>query len=65
MDAHTEEASQQHLSLMCSIVAKQQQQIVSMIRVINNLAVNQSGKLIVIRDCKKKNKHRITLSKYA
>lgn len=45
MDTHIEEASQQHLTLMCSMVTKQQQQIVSMKKVINNLAVNQSGKL--------------------
>lgn len=45
MDAHMEESSQQHLTLMCSVVTKQQQQIVSMKKVINNLAVNQSGKL--------------------
>jgi len=43
MDTHMEEASQQHLTLMCSMVTKQQQQIVSMKKVINNLAVNQSG----------------------
>lgn len=46
MDTHMEEASQQHLTLMCSIVTKQQHQIVSMKKVINNLAVNQSGKLL-------------------
>ncbi|XP_001948355.1 TNF receptor-associated factor 4 [Acyrthosiphon pisum] len=46
MDTHMEEASQQHLTLMCSMVTKQQQQIVSMKKVINNLAVNQSGTLI-------------------
>lgn len=45
MDTHMEESSQQHLTLMCSMVSKQQQQIVSMKKVINNLAVNQSGKL--------------------
>lgn len=44
MDAHMEESSQQHLTLMCSVVTKQQQQITSMKKVINNLAVNQSGK---------------------
>jgi len=43
MDTHMDEASQQHLTLMCSMVTKQQQQIVSMKKVINNLAVNQSG----------------------
>lgn len=43
MDTHMEEASQQHLTLMCSMVTKQQQQIISMKKVINNLAVNQSG----------------------
>lgn len=43
-----EDASQQHLTLMCSMVTKQQQQIVSMKKVINNLAVNQSGKLYYI-----------------
>jgi len=47
MDAHMEEAGQQHLTLMCSTVAKQQQQIASMKKVINNLAVNQSGESIV------------------
>lgn len=41
-----EESNQQHLTLMCSVVTKQQQQIISMKKVINNLAVNQSGKLI-------------------
>lgn len=45
MDTHMDESSQQHLTLMCSMVTKQQQQIVSMKKVINNLAVNQSGKL--------------------
>lgn len=48
MDTHMEESSQQHLTLMCSIVTKQQQQILSMKKVINNLAVNQSGKLKTI-----------------
>jgi len=46
MDTHMEESNQQHLTLMCSVVTKQQQQIISMKKVINNLAVNQSGKLI-------------------
>jgi TNF receptor-associated factor 4 len=44
MDTHMDESSQQHLTLMCSMVTKQQQQIVSMKKVINNLTVNQSGK---------------------
>lgn len=48
MDTHMEEASQQHLTLMCSMVTKQQHQIVSMKKVINNLAVNQSGKLLFL-----------------
>lgn len=48
MDTHMDEASQQHLTLMCSMVTKQQHQIVSMKKVINNLAVNQSGKLLFL-----------------
>lgn len=53
MDTHMEEAGQQHLTLMCSMVSKQQQQIVSMKKVINNLAVNQSGKLYFFHKCTK------------
>lgn len=50
MDTHMDEAGQQHLTLMCSVVTKQQQQIVSMKKVINNLAVNQSGKFNSIQN---------------
>lgn len=46
MEKHLEENCQQHLSLMCNVVNKQQHQITSLKSAISRLSLNYSGTLI-------------------
>lgn len=46
MEKHLEENCQQHLTLMCSVVSKQQHQISSLKSALSRLSLNYSGTLI-------------------
>lgn len=46
MEKHLEENCQQHLSLMCNVVNKQQHQITSLKSALSRLSLNYSGTLI-------------------
>lgn len=46
MEQHLEENCQQHLSLMCNVVTKQQHQISSLRSALSRLSLNYSGTLI-------------------
>lgn len=46
MEKHLEENCQQHLSMMCGVVTKQQHQISSLKSAIARLSLNYSGTLI-------------------
>ncbi|XP_003698700.1 TNF receptor-associated factor 4 isoform X1 [Apis florea] len=46
LDKHLEESAKMHLSLMCSVVTKQQHQITSLKSAISKLSLNYTGTLI-------------------
>lgn len=46
MEKHLEENCQQHLTLMCNVVTKQQHQITSLKSALSRLSLNYSGTLI-------------------
>ncbi|XP_014244337.1 TNF receptor-associated factor 4 isoform X1 [Cimex lectularius] len=46
MDRHLEENTQQHLSLMCSLVSRQQHQIASLKSALSRLSINTTGTLV-------------------
>lgn len=46
LDKHLEESAKMHLSLMCSVVTKQQHQITSLKSAIGKLSLNYTGTLI-------------------
>lgn len=46
LDRHLEESAKMHLSLMCSLVTKQQHQITSLKSAISKLSLNYTGTLI-------------------
>jgi len=46
LDQHLDESTRQHLGLMCGLVSKQQQQIVSLKSALQRLSLNQTGTLI-------------------
>lgn len=46
MEKHLEENCQQHLTLMCNVVNKQQHQIASLKSALSRLSLNYSGTLI-------------------
>lgn len=46
MERHLEENTQQHLALMCSLVARQQHQISSLKNALSRMSINTSGTLV-------------------
>lgn len=46
LEKHLEESCQQHLTLMCNVVSKQQHQITSLKSALSRLSLNYSGTLI-------------------
>lgn len=46
LDKHLDESAKMHLSLMCSLVTKQQHQITSLKSAISKLSLNYTGTLI-------------------
>lgn len=46
MEKHLEENCQQHLTMMCNVVTKQQHQITSLKSALSRLSLNYSGTLI-------------------